>query len=278
MDWEGGNGRWEGISGNWGQGDDNFSFTGQLDLFLRDKGSGTITIAGSFSTGNNHVENSKGHDYHRQNDDKHAGCLHGDHSFHKEGNGDLTVNIDLSYTGTTQVDSGTLTLNGSADPVGTFSNNGKVVINGSATLGGDYTGCGDIEITGKLKLDKHDIEIGKGKDKDKADVHNNGKGNDDNIFAADDEDYEIENGHVTAADNKGNNGLHLGNKLTDTSVENAGEDTLVITNGENTLNGVYANKGNVEVYGKNKHEMNAISVAGNLSVSFMTTGVGRRDR
>ncbi len=42
--------------------------------------------------------------------------------------------------------------------------------------------------------------------------------------------------------------------------------------GENTLNGVYANKGNVEVYGKNKHEMNAISVAGNLSVSFMTTG------
>ncbi|MBE6410437.1 MAG: PEP-CTERM sorting domain-containing protein, partial [Akkermansiaceae bacterium] len=274
-DWEGGDGRWDGISGNWGQGDNMFSFTGQVDLFFGDKGSGTITIAGSFSTGDIHVNNSEGNDYHWKNDDKHAGCLHGDHSFHKEGKGDLTVDVELSYTGTTQVDGGTLTLNGSADLTGTFSNNGKLVINGSTTLGGDYEGSGDIEITGKLKLDKHDIEIGKGKDKDKADVHNNGKGNDDNIFSADNEDYEIKNGHVVAKGqngNNGNNGLHLGNKLTDTSVENAGEETLVITHGENSLNGVHANKGNVEVYGKDKHRLQDITISGNLSVSFMTTG------
>ena len=275
VDWEGGDGRWDGISGNWGQGDNMFSFTGQVDLFFGDKGSGTITIAGSFSTGDIHVNNSEGNDYHWKNDDKHAGCLHGDHSFHKEGKGDLTVDVELSYTGTTQVDGGTLTLNGSADLTGTFSNNGKLVINGSTTLGGDYEGSGDIEITGKLKLDKHDIEIGKGKDKDKADVHNNGKGNDDNIFSADNEDYEIKNGHVVAKGqngNNGNNGLHLGNKLTDTSVENAGEETLVITHGENSLNGVHANKGNVEVYGKDKHRLQDITISGNLSVSFMTTG------
>ena len=275
VDWEGGDGRWDGISGNWGQGDNIFSFTGQVDLFFGDKGSGTITIAGSFSTGDIHVNNSEGNDYHWKNDDKHAGCLHGDHSFHKEGKGDLTVDVELSYTGTTQVDGGTLTLNGSADLTGTFSNNGKLVINGSTTLGGDYEGSGDIEITGKLKLDKHDIEIGKGKDKDKADVHNNGKGNDDNIFSADNEDYEIKNGHVVAKGqngNNGNNGLHLGNKLTDTSVENAGEETLVITHGENSLNGVHANKGNVEVYGKDKHRLQDITISGNLSVSFMTTG------
>ncbi len=274
-DWEGGDGRWDGISGNWGQGDNMFSFTGQVDLFFGDKGSGTITIAGSFSTGDIHVNNSEGNDYHWKNDDKHAGCLHGDHSFHKEGKGDLTVDVELSYTGTTQVDGGTLTLNGSADLTGTFSNNGKLVINGNTTLGGDYEGSGDIEITGKLKLDKHDIEIGKGKDKDKAEVHNNGKGNDDNIFSADNEDYEIKNGHVVAKGqngNNGNNGLHLGNKLTDTSVENAGEETLVITHGENSLNGVHANKGNVEVYGKDKHRLQDITISGNLSVSFMTTG------
>ena len=275
VDWEGGDGRWDGISGNWGQGDNMFSFTGQVDLFFGDKGSGTITIAGSFSTGDIHVNNSEGNDYHWKSDDKHAGCLHGDHSFHKEGKGDLTVDVELSYTGTTQVDGGTLTLNGSADLTGTFSNNGKLVINGSTTLGGDYEGSGDIEITGKLKLDKHDIEIGKGKDKDKADVHNNGKGNDDNIFSADNEDYEIKNGHVVAKGqngNNGNHGLHLGNKLTDTSVENAGEETLVITHGENSLNGVHANKGNVEVYGKDKHRLQDITISGNLSVSFMTTG------
>ncbi len=62
-----------------------------------------------------------------------------------------------------------------------------------------------------------------------------------NQYGSDNTNWVLTNGHIKSTAS----GITISNKLTNSSVENAGGGTLTVTNGANTLSGVVASKGDV---------------------------------
>ena len=75
--------------------------------------------------------------------------------------------------------------------------------------------------------------------------------------------YQISNAHVayTGGD------ATINNKLTNSSIENAGSGILKVNNAENTLSAVYATGGSVKLFSAEELDLKALEVAASLSVS-----------
>ena len=75
--------------------------------------------------------------------------------------------------------------------------------------------------------------------------------------------YQISNAHVTYTGGDAT----INNKLTNSSIENAGSGTLKVNNAENTLSAVYATGGSVKLFSAEELDLKALEVAASLSVS-----------
>ena len=97
---------------------------------------------------------------------------------------------------------------------------------------------------------------------DKATMSYNGAEN--AVYSATNEAYELTNGHIksTAAN------ATISNKLTNSSVENAGGGVLNVTNGANTLSGVVASAGDVTLQNLAAHtSLNLLEIAAGRTVN-----------
>ncbi len=82
-------------------------------------------------------------------------------------------------------------------------------------------------------------------------------------YAIDRTDYQISNAHVTYTGGDAT----INNKLTNSSIENAGSGTLKVNNADNTLSGVYATSGNIKLFSAAVLDLKELEVATSLSVS-----------
>ncbi|MBR5888126.1 MAG: autotransporter-associated beta strand repeat-containing protein [Akkermansia sp.] len=76
-------------------------------------------------------------------------------------------------------------------------------------------------------------------------------------------DVELTDAHVTYTGGDAT----ISNKLTNSSIENAGSGTLTVDNAGNTLNGVYATGGSVKLFADAELDLQELEIATSLSVS-----------
>ena len=257
--------RWDNTSSNWSYDDKVVGHTGMNAIHFGDTGSGTITLCGTLTTGDITVENSVGKDYYWKVDSTQGASLSGAHGLTKRGAGKLSIEADMDYTGATSVENGTMEIKANATLSGDFTNNAKVCIEGSTKLTGAYSGSGEtiISSTGELIIGTGNQRItSKGEGHGAATLEGS---SDAGIYALDNTNYEISNAKVTVS---GTSSTIIDNKLTDTAIVNNATKTLVIRNGGNTLSGVEASKGDIDVRNYTAQTLDELLIADGRTVGF----------
>ncbi len=189
---ESGDGMWNINSANWEQGDFHYAYIDGVDVVFGDKGAGNVRLEGVLSPKSVLVNNSVGHDYSWTG----SGCLAGNTTLTKQGEGTLTINTANSYTGGTSITGGTLkvghvqalgigavAINGGTIEIGvidfkntiTTSGNSTIIIsngfthnineviqnNGSLTLQGNFN-ADALSPTGTIAATRIDLNGNKG--------------------------------------------------------------------------------------------------------------------
>ena len=144
----------------------------------------------------------------------------------------------------------------------------RVAENASLTVGGWLWSRGNtgilLEKGAKLNLSLYNLSIS---NKGSETARFGGASTAGSQYSETNTGYEISNAHVVSTKS---NGMTLGNKLTNSSVENGGSGTLTVSNSGNTLTGIHATGGNVLVQGISKLELAELEIAERKNIT--TTG------
>ncbi|ACB75006.1 beta strand repeat-containing protein [Opitutus terrae] len=119
---------------------------------------GTTIINGTLQLGNGSTSGSVTGDianagsvvFNRSNNTTYAGVISGNGSVTKQGAGTLTLTSAHTFTGTTTISAGTLTLNGAGALMGNIVNNAALTFSpsGSRTYAGNLSGTGAVTLNG----------------------------------------------------------------------------------------------------------------------------------
>lgn len=192
------------------------------------------------------------------------GTVSGSGTYDRRGGGVLTFNESVALGGLKHIESaGTTMLKGNTT-LGTLAlTKGKVEVYRDAeihALSMSNDGSLQVREQGVLKLENAtngaQVQISK------ADAEVKSASSAASGYDVSSSDYEIKNAHVkvTSADS-----VNLANKLTQTSVENAGRGTLSVTNSINSLAGVLASGG----------DMTLLNLAKNASLDILDIAAGK---
>ena len=192
----------------------------------------------------------------------------------------VSENASLDVSGRMHSDSATATVgNVVKDGAGSATISSQIMLGKITAMAGDisvaYTGEGgntvkEVEVQGGAKLhvakdaalniSNSSVEISGRTDKATMSY----SGAEAAVYSAANEAYELTNGHIksTAAN------ATISNKLTNSSVENAGGGVLTVTNSANTLSGVVASAGDVTLQNLAAHtSLNLLEIAAGRTVN-----------
>ena len=260
----GGNQVWDNMSDNWSYDGKGLSYTGSNDVHFEDSGAGSIKLKGALTPGHIYVNNSTGKDYTWIAADA-TSKITGSNGLTKSGAGALRIRTAMNYTGTTEVQEGSLVLEADSTLNGSFINNARVEIASNTTLK-KYSGAGVASIGGNGKLIMGNIAITQGTGEASAELQGSADAGEYSLGNA---KYEIRHGKVTAT---GSTNTVIENKLTNTGVVNNSTKILVLNNSGNTLSSVAAITGDVRIQNKEEHEIEQLELADGRTVgSFVKT-------
>ncbi len=208
-----------------------------------------------------------------------SGTIGGDitgNSLVKQGGGSLTVGGNMKLSSMLSTRAGEIVLTGAENSIGSVDGAMANANTATGTLrlaqdarleitsniwGRSNTGIlldsgAELDISGKSIIITNRAEEGTAS---LAATTSTGPG----AFAINRTDYQISNAHVTYTGDSAT----INNRLTNSSIENAGSGVLKVNNAENTLSGVYATGGSIKLFSDSELDLEALEIASSLSVS-----------